>query len=200
MQTEAHHTQAHEELKDTHMQTLVGTAVVCSEMVNDKQRFVFPCWHCNVLLSSCIPCLSPPLPSHLLPSFPSRAQLCLSPSSPHSPRLPVCLYHEPSLCLTSTHPHLSLCLVLFSPHLPPSSLWTCYRVILPPICQIGNAFVSFSSPLCQFVWLPFAIASLHKPAHPHLSFSVVFVLPPIQIYTGSPCHSSFPSQHCRLFF
>ena len=120
----AHRSQAHAELKDTHMQTLVRTAVVCTEMVNDKQWFVFPCWHCNVLLSPCIPPLSPPLPFSSSPVFPilSCAQLCPSPSSPHPPCLPVVLFHQPSLCLTSTHPHLSLCLVLFSPHAPPPSL------------------------------------------------------------------------------
>jgi len=88
-------------------ETLNRTAVVCIEMVIDKQWFVFPCWHCNVLLSSCVSllCFCPHPPFFFCLPYAVPLLLFTPPFLPSSLSLPS------SIPLSTFHP---------TPPLPPT--------------------------------------------------------------------------------
>lgn len=175
-------------------------------MVTDKQWFVFPCWHCNVLLSACISPVSAPSPLfclfHPVLNYPTALYPNLSVSHPPSLPPPIPVYLPP--IPTPTSHCLSYCHLMSPPpphHLcEPATEWYC------PLFATNGTFIPFFPPsLWQFVSLPFIIASLHKPAHPHLSFSHLFSLPPILISPFSLCHSfisycSFTTSICSFLF
>lgn len=121
-----------------------------------------------------------------------------------------CLLHPVLNCSTTLHRNLSVprppslppAFPLSTFHLPaPLSVFAIVTSCLPPplpsstpqtLLQSDAApylplmepfffFAFFSPSLCQFVSLPVIIASLHKPAHTHFSFSLLLSLPPILI-------------------